>query len=281
MTVAASTAWAVSLMPAVMPSTVSLNHRLKLLRDIGRTVGRNLQDGGRLRPVDLARGHGLSTQAIRNYEAAGILPGAERTPHGYRTYTPRHAQALRAFLALVPGHGHQTATSIMQAINRDADRGRAPAHRRESRPAARRPPHPPGRRSRASRPQSRTAGTRRHVRRPPGEKARHPPGHPAQMGTRRLGPAAPRPADGLPGLQRGRRTRRPTRPPAQTGRLPAGADRPADRPGPLRRRRRTARVDAARLACPPLGPEPRHAHRRRRTGRLPRLPTGPARRQAE
>ena len=81
---------------------------------------RTLQNGGRLRPGDLARGHGLSTQAIRNYEAAGILPGAERTLHGYRTYTPLHAQALRAFLALVPGHGHQTATAIMQAINRDA-----------------------------------------------------------------------------------------------------------------------------------------------------------------
>ncbi len=81
---------------------------------------RNLQSDGHLRPVDLARAHGLSTQAIRNYEAAGILPAAERTPFGYRTYTPRHAQALRAFLALVPGHGHQTATAIMQAINRDA-----------------------------------------------------------------------------------------------------------------------------------------------------------------
>jgi DNA-binding transcriptional MerR regulator len=83
-------------------------------------MGQNLQNGERLRPVDLARGHGLSTQAIRNYEAAGILPAAERTSHGYRTYTQRHAQALRAFLALGPGHGHQTATLIMQAINRDA-----------------------------------------------------------------------------------------------------------------------------------------------------------------
>ena len=80
-------------------------------------MGRKLQDGGQLRPIDLARGHGLSAQAIRNYEAAGILPGAERTAHGYRTYAPLHAQALRAFLALVPGHGHQTAASIMQAIN--------------------------------------------------------------------------------------------------------------------------------------------------------------------
>jgi DNA-binding transcriptional MerR regulator len=83
-------------------------------------VGENLQSGVRLRPVDLARGHGLSTQAVRNYEAAGILPDAERTPSGYRAYTPVHAYALRAFLALVPGHGHQAATAIMQAVHRDA-----------------------------------------------------------------------------------------------------------------------------------------------------------------
>lgn len=83
-------------------------------------MGRDLKTGGRLRPVDLARGHGLSTQAIRNYEEAGILPAAARTAHGYRTYTPLHAQALRAFLALVPGHGHQAATSIMRAVNEDA-----------------------------------------------------------------------------------------------------------------------------------------------------------------
>ncbi|GAA2411731.1 TioE family transcriptional regulator [Streptomyces glaucosporus] len=83
-------------------------------------MGRNLQNGERLRPVDLARGHGLSTQAVRNYEEAGILPPADRTPHGYRVYTPLHARALRAFLALVPGHGHRTATSIMRAVNEDA-----------------------------------------------------------------------------------------------------------------------------------------------------------------
>lgn len=80
----------------------------------------NLQDGVRLRPVDLARPYGLSTQAIRNYEAAGILPAADRTPSGYRVYTPRHARALRAFLALLTGHGHAAATAIMQAVNRGA-----------------------------------------------------------------------------------------------------------------------------------------------------------------
>ncbi|ASU84780.1 MerR family transcriptional regulator [Nocardiopsis gilva YIM 90087] len=72
----------------------------------------------RLRPVDLAREHGLSTQAVRNYEEAGILPPAERTPSGYRVYGPLHAQALRVFLALVPAHGHPTATAIMRAVNK-------------------------------------------------------------------------------------------------------------------------------------------------------------------
>ncbi|MEE1738721.1 TioE family transcriptional regulator [Streptomyces sp. BE147] len=83
-------------------------------------MGKNLQSTERLRPVDLARGHGLSTQAVRNYEAAGVLPPAARTPHGYRTYTSLHRGALRAFLALVSGHGHRTATSIMRAVNQGA-----------------------------------------------------------------------------------------------------------------------------------------------------------------
>ncbi|WP_225802386.1 TioE family transcriptional regulator [Streptomyces sp. NK15101] len=80
-------------------------------------MGKNLQSEGRLRPVDLARAHGLSTQAVRNYEEAGILPAADRTPSSYRVYTPLHAGALRAFLALLPGHGHPTAASVMRAVH--------------------------------------------------------------------------------------------------------------------------------------------------------------------
>lgn len=71
-----------------------------------------------MRPIDLAREHGLSAQAIRNYDDAGILPPAQRTATGYRQYTPLHAQALRAFLAVRRGHGHQQATEIMRAANR-------------------------------------------------------------------------------------------------------------------------------------------------------------------
>lgn len=84
---------------------------------MGVQMGVNPQNDVRLRPIDLAREHGLSTQAIRNYEDAGILPAAVRTASGYRTYTPLHARALRAFLALLPGHGHQTAAAIMRAVN--------------------------------------------------------------------------------------------------------------------------------------------------------------------
>lgn len=71
-----------------------------------------------MRPIDLAREHGLSAQAIRNYDDAGVFPPTERSESGYRQYTPRHAQALRTFLALRSGHGHQPAVEIMRAINR-------------------------------------------------------------------------------------------------------------------------------------------------------------------
>jgi DNA-binding transcriptional MerR regulator len=60
----------------------------------------------------------LSAQAIRNYDDAGILPPTERSETGYRRYTPLHAQALRAFLTLRGGHGHQQALEIMRATNR-------------------------------------------------------------------------------------------------------------------------------------------------------------------
>ncbi|WP_067722636.1 TioE family transcriptional regulator [Nocardia yamanashiensis] len=71
-----------------------------------------------MRPIDLAREHGLSAQAIRNYDEAGVLPPTARSGSGYRLYTPVHAHALRAFLALRGGHGHQRAVDIMRAVNR-------------------------------------------------------------------------------------------------------------------------------------------------------------------
>jgi DNA-binding transcriptional MerR regulator len=77
-----------------------------------------------VRPVDLAREHGLSAQAVRNYEDAGALPPAGRSASGHRRYAPLHAHALRAFLALRRGHGYQRALEIMRAIHR-GDHGSA------------------------------------------------------------------------------------------------------------------------------------------------------------
>ncbi|MBW5422076.1 MerR family DNA-binding transcriptional regulator [Streptomyces sp. BG9H] len=70
-----------------------------------------------LRPVDLAREHGISTQAVRNYEQDGCIPAAERTASGYRAYTEAHAAALRAYLALVPAHGYAVSGQIMRGLN--------------------------------------------------------------------------------------------------------------------------------------------------------------------
>lgn len=79
-----------------------------------------VHDGGRrLRPVDLAREHGISPQAVRNYETDGVLPAVQRTASGYRAYTQVHAQALRAYLALVAAHGYPTGGEVMRAIHRD------------------------------------------------------------------------------------------------------------------------------------------------------------------
>lgn len=70
-----------------------------------------------LRPVDLARAAGVSTQQIRNYADAGILPPTPRTPAGYRRFDVRHRDALLAYRALVPGCGLDTAQSIMRAVH--------------------------------------------------------------------------------------------------------------------------------------------------------------------
>ncbi|MEU7579790.1 TioE family transcriptional regulator [Streptomyces sp. NPDC041068] len=73
-----------------------------------------------MRPTDLAREHGISTQAVRNYERDGFIPPAERTHSGYRIYTELHAAALRAFLALVAAYGHAAGGRIMTSIHDDA-----------------------------------------------------------------------------------------------------------------------------------------------------------------
>ncbi|WP_156756019.1 MerR family transcriptional regulator [Actinokineospora pegani] len=70
-----------------------------------------------LRPVDLARHVGVSTQQIRNHEAAGVLPPTTRTPTGHRVYGREHLDALLAFRALDAAAGRETATAIMRSLH--------------------------------------------------------------------------------------------------------------------------------------------------------------------
>lgn len=77
-----------------------------------------------LRPVDLARRAGISTQLVRNYEDSGILPAVPRTESGYRQYDEVHLRALLTYRALAPGFGRETATAIMAAVH-DGDQALA------------------------------------------------------------------------------------------------------------------------------------------------------------
>jgi hypothetical protein len=69
-----------------------------------------------VRTVDLARAAGVSTQQIRNYEDAGLLPPVPRTDSGYRTFEEVHLRAVLAYRALAGGHGPEAARAIMHAV---------------------------------------------------------------------------------------------------------------------------------------------------------------------
>jgi DNA-binding transcriptional MerR regulator len=70
-----------------------------------------------MRPIDLAASAGVSTQQVRNLEAAGALPPADRSASGYRIYREEHLSALHCYQVLVPGHGASSARAIMAAVS--------------------------------------------------------------------------------------------------------------------------------------------------------------------
>src|SRR5689334_4285911 len=71
-----------------------------------------------LRTHDLALSGHMSVQHVRNYEASGLLPQAQRSPSGYRLYTQQHLAALQTVKRMVPGYGWQRMPAIMQALHR-------------------------------------------------------------------------------------------------------------------------------------------------------------------
>ena len=70
-----------------------------------------------LRTHDLAQAGHISVQQVRNYEASGLIPKAQRSPKGYRLYTQQHLAALKTVKSLVPGYGWPRTSAIMQALN--------------------------------------------------------------------------------------------------------------------------------------------------------------------
>jgi DNA-binding transcriptional MerR regulator len=69
------------------------------------------------RAIDLARVAGISTQQVRNYADAGILPPVPRTASGHRRFDETHRGAILAYRALARGCGPATARAIMHAVH--------------------------------------------------------------------------------------------------------------------------------------------------------------------
>jgi DNA-binding transcriptional MerR regulator len=82
------------------------------------TWGFDMTDRLYLRTRDLALAGGISVQQVRNYEASGLIPKAQRSPSGYRLYTHHHLAALKTVKSMVPGYGWQRTSAIMQALHR-------------------------------------------------------------------------------------------------------------------------------------------------------------------
>lgn len=70
-----------------------------------------------MRTVDVARRSGYSVQQVRNLERDGVLPRAERTPTGYRTYAAQHLSSALAYRAFAAGTGPVEAKRILRAAH--------------------------------------------------------------------------------------------------------------------------------------------------------------------
>jgi DNA-binding transcriptional MerR regulator len=79
-----------------------------------------------MRPNDVARRTGVSTDTLRHYERLGLLPEVARTSAGYRTYTDETVARVRMVRrALLVGFSLAELSSIL-AVRR---RGGAPCRR--------------------------------------------------------------------------------------------------------------------------------------------------------
>ncbi|MFB6978239.1 MerR family transcriptional regulator [Streptomyces scopuliridis] len=71
---------------------------------------------GPLRTVDVARETGYSVQQVRDLERLGVIPPAARSSNGYRSYTPLHVRALRAYRGLAGAVGPVAARQMLAEL---------------------------------------------------------------------------------------------------------------------------------------------------------------------
>jgi DNA-binding transcriptional MerR regulator len=68
------------------------------------------------RPIDIARKLHISTSALRNYEAQGIVPPTKRLSNGYRIYTEEHIAYFECIQAMAPGFGMEVTSEVLRKI---------------------------------------------------------------------------------------------------------------------------------------------------------------------
>lgn len=71
------------------------------------------------RPKKMAATFMISASTLRNYEANGLIPPAERSANGYRYYTDLHAAYLACIQAMAPAFGMEVTTEVLHYLQRN------------------------------------------------------------------------------------------------------------------------------------------------------------------
>jgi DNA-binding transcriptional MerR regulator len=71
------------------------------------------EDHPPLRTADVGRESGYSVQQVRDLERLGVIPPAVRAANGYRSYSPIHVRALRAYRGLASAAGPVEARRLL------------------------------------------------------------------------------------------------------------------------------------------------------------------------
>jgi len=69
-----------------------------------------------MRTVEVAKESGYSVQQVRDLERLGVIPPAARSDNGYRSYTPAHVHALRAYRGLAGAVGPVEARRLLAEL---------------------------------------------------------------------------------------------------------------------------------------------------------------------